>query len=714
MQNIRSSLTRATLGLAFLLSACSSSGDATPEPVQTPGVVVKSDVRVLGASAREALQEFALDLESGRGSLRFQLGDPAVSALEIGQIVVTEPVIGVAPHGFLQRIVEKREEGGQVVFTTTQATLEEVFEEAVIDYFQTLTADDVVSTSAHYEGIRFELPEVSHLGGSKKAKYEFSVDFDKVLIDLDGDHETVDDQLRLDGKFNFNAGAEAKIDIGWTGLNHFKFLLHVGEEADVKLSGSLQKAFEEKVEVARYSFGTFTIMVGPVPVVFAVDMELSVGASGQLEAHLVVEAAQSAEVKLGAEYKGGKWSNLSGFDSKFDFPTPEITAKASARGFVKPQLGISIYGLAGPYAFAEAFLEADAEYKRDPFWRIEAGLDFGLGFAVDLPVVGKVADWNDKYEAYRKKLGDSPNEKPTLELLSPEDGARLQDGDTLEFKVRASDREQSTVDVVLSEGGKEIAKASVAEGKTETFVTEPLCRGSHEFLIVAKDDKGATDQRKISAIVENYKPVVSLDDEHLATLPIFPGSYLVAFASAFDRSCDAPGNIAEQDLIEWYLNGTKLDATGTELLHRLPTGASVEGQDFTLQARYNDGADVGVSHTTESTVGAKPPGVDLPPTAIIRKPISDSCTGYNKEFLLNVEYALEGVGIDTEDGKLAADKLEWSFEGMSSGTSSFTLPGTATKFKITQPGDYRVSLKVRDSAGQTDTTTIDLCAKPAG
>lgn len=708
MQSIRNSLARAALGLVFLLSACSSNDTDTdtPDPNDAP-VVVKGDVRVLGASARQALEDFALDLESGQGTLRFQPGDPALRALEAGHIVVTEPIASVAPYGFLQRIVEKREEGGQIVFTTKQATLEEVFEEAVIDYFQTLTQDDVVSTTAHYEGVTFVVPDVANVSGSKKASYEFVVDFDKVLVDLDGDHETLDDQFRLDGKFRFNAGAEAKIDIGWTGLNHFKFLLHVGEEANVKLTGALKVAFDEKIEVARYSFGSFTIMVGPVPVVFAVDMELSIGASGKLEATLVVQAAQSAELKLGAEYKDGKWANLSGFDSKFDFPTPEITAKASARGYIKPQLGISIYGLAGPYAFAQAFVEADAEYKRDPFWRVEGGLDFGLGLVVKLPIVGKLADWHESFEAIRKKLGDSPNEKPSLEILAPADGVRLEDGDTLEFRVRASDREQEKVDVVLSEGGKEIAKISASEGQVEKLVTEPLCQGSHQFTVTAKDKKNATDQRTISAIVENYKPRVSLADEHFADLPLFPGSYLIAFATASDRSCEASGNTAEQDLIEWHLNGNKLPATGRELIHRLPEGASMVGQSFTLEARYSDGIDVGISNAAEFTLGARPPGLDLPPTAIIRSPAADSCDPH-KEYLMGVEWSLDGFGIDTEDGKIVPKS--WRFEG----PETFTLPGNATKFKLNQPGFWQVTLTVEDSAGQTDTKTVNVCSKPVG
>lgn len=697
MKYFRSFLTLIALVLAASLGACSSDSN------EEPRVVVREDVHVLGEGARQSLEAFALDRASGAGELRFKAGDPSVASLAVGHIVVTEPVAGVAPHGFLQRVVDRREEGDAVVLTTTQATLEEVFETATIDYTQALTAGDVVSTQAFYEGISFGSPALAPTSRSKRASYEFAVDFDKVLIDLDDDHETKDDQVRIDGKFRFNASAEAKIDIGWTGLNHFRFLLSIADEAEVRLEGALKRAFEKEIRVAQLNFGAFTIMVGPVPVVFTVDMDLTVGAKGQLEAHLVVEASQSAELKLGAEYKGGKWANLSGFESKFDFPTPEISAKASARAFAKPRLGIAIYGLAGPYVFAEAFVEADAELPRDPFWRVEAGLDLGLGFTVKLPIVGKLADWHDKYEALRKRLGDSPNEKPSLELIAPEDGTRLTDGETLEFRFRASDREQEKVDVILTLGGKELGKVSAAKDKVETLVTKPLCVGQHELTIAAKDAKGATDERKISAVVDTSTPRVTLDDDHLGDLPLFPGAYLVAFASASDRSCEAPGNAAEQALIEWYLDDQKLSAAGPELLYRLPSNAPT-GQPRTLQARYNNGTRVGVSNEGAFTLGTKPPGTDLPPTAIIQEPKEGGAC-----FLTTAPYTMSGLGIDTEDGKLAPSRLAWKFVGPN---STFELPGTADKFQLSDPGYWTVTLTVTDSAGQTDTKTVGVCSQP--
>lgn len=719
MQSIRNSLALAILCLLALLSACSSNSSSPDAPDPQPSddlVTIKGDVRVLGESARESLQSFDLDLDSGAGTLRFEAGDAQVAGFDVGQILATEPVNGVAPHGFLQRIVEKREEGEELVFVTEQANLEDVFEEAVIDYDQTLTEADLVSTTTLYEGVSFAFPDVAHtnaLQGEKSGRYNFNVNFDKVLIDRDGDPKTTNDQLRLDGSFSFNLKAEAHIDIGVTGLKRFKFLLHVDDHADIKLQGDVKGKLDQAEVFARFGFDHIVVMVGVIPVVFNIDLELSLGAEGVTvnADRVVVRGSQSGKIKLGGQtLDGEKWEDLSSFDIDFDLPKPQISAELEARAYIKPQTGIRIYGLAGPYVFAVPFLEATAELKRAPFWQIDGGLDVGMGFMVTLPLIGKIADFSESYEAFRMTLDRSPNEKPHLEVLSPEDGVRLEDGETLSFRVRAKDREQAEVDIVLSEGGEEIARATVAEGKVETLVTEPLCQGSYEFHVTAVDSEGETDELKYSAIVENYKPRVSLDDDHLDELSLFPGSYLVAFANASDQSCSEPGNTAEQDLIEWYLNGNKISYTGAELIHRLPTGANEVGKTYQLEARYNDGIDIGISNPAEFTIEPRPAGVDLPPTAIIQYP--KPTTSGNCRMHYNIPIAISGIGIDPEDGKLPASSLEWEFEFRGAGGKKFTLPGDATHVTLDEIGTWDIRLTVRDSADQTDTASISYCVRP--
>ena len=127
------------LALGLFLSACAGNGPNTPEVPESTGVIREDvDVRVLSEEGRNNLTTFNLDVTTGAGELRFREGDPAVAALEPGFVLVSEPVPGAAPAGFLQRIETKRLEGDEIIFETTQAVLTDVFEKATIRLEQDL------------------------------------------------------------------------------------------------------------------------------------------------------------------------------------------------------------------------------------------------------------------------------------------------------------------------------------------------------------------------------------------------------------------------------------------------------------------------------------------------------------------------------------------------------------------------------------------------
>ncbi len=691
--------------LATLLAACGSDPKKKAPPAEQPGVELHEEVNVLGSSARESLLAFEVDPITGVGELRFPLGDPALQALEPGAIVVSEPVGEVAPFGLLQRIESRREEGGEVILDTVQATLEEVFVEADIEVQVELKPDDIRSQLLQFRGMSFNSPATE---ASRSAGYDFSVNFDKVLIDLDGDEETKDDQLRIDGSFNFSTGVDAKIKIGTKylvvpTLEHLKFVAYLKESVDLTLTGALLVQFEKEIEVARFYFGTITIMVGPVPVVFSVDLSLTVGAEGKVEARLVATAAQSLDISVGAEYRADDgWKNLSGFESNFDFPTPEITAAGSARAFATPRIDLKLYGLAGPYVFATAYVEADAALDRDPFWSLMAGLDLGVGFQAELPIIGSLGSWSDDFELFRKELGQSPNQAPTLEIVSPDDGVRLQEGDRLEIRLRASDREQKVLPITLKQGGTEVATTTADRDSVVRLTTEPLCVGTHSFEISVRDEQGATATASLTAVVENFIPTVTVRDDLLIDEPIYAGGYLVAVAEARDRSCTSE-IAASQDLIEWTIDGQRVGSSGT-LEYRIPSSWP-DGREFVLEARYDDGIAVGVSEPVNLVVLQKPDGIDLPPRVRIIKPVAGG------PYLTAATYDLQASAHDFEDGILSAD-VRWEFKR--GGRDWVQLPAGQTTFTLheigppTQPGGVEVRASVTDSAGQTTTDTISI------
>src|SRR5699024_8218212 len=117
--------------------------------------------------------------------------------------------------GFIQIIESRHEEGSEIIFSTVQANLLDVFEQADIVFEQELTEADLADATLNYEGMSLTpvRPDGLESQASGSVSYGFQVEFDEVLIDVDGNPATTDDQLRLDGAFRFSASASAGIDI---------------------------------------------------------------------------------------------------------------------------------------------------------------------------------------------------------------------------------------------------------------------------------------------------------------------------------------------------------------------------------------------------------------------------------------------------------------------------------------------------------------------
>jgi hypothetical protein len=596
-----------------------------------------------------------------------------------------------------------------VVLTTSQATLLETFNKAEVDYEQTLAPSDIVDTETRSQGIRMRT-RGSPLTREQPLGFDFGIDFDQVLVDADGDRSTTNDQLVVDGSLNFNASASADIDIGWLAeLDNFEFRVDLEESASVEVRGNASVGFERRITVATYSFGAFTVPVGPVPVVFHVTMGIDIGADGQFQANLRAKAVQDASVTVGAAYsEDDGWRNLNDVDSSFNFTPPEFTAAGAARAFVEPRLAVKIYGLAGPFVTAQAYLAGDADLHRLPFWRLRAGLDFGIGFDIELPVVGRVARFQRNIAGLEKELGVAPNAAPTLTVVSPEDGARGTDGDRIGFELEVRDREQEFVDVRIEEDGKTVDEERVAG--TATLMSGATCQGAHTYSITATDDQGESVSETVSVVVENRVPSVTL--ERGSAPDPYPGGYLVAFGGASDRTCDS-NNAAQPALIGWYVDGQRVGSS-EELLYRVPPSKYAAGDTLSVEARYDDGQAVGRSEPIEVTVAQKPAGADLEPTPIIRTPVQGEyykTTGSPLPF--------EGLGIDTEDGELPDNSLVWEIQKDGGWVEvGRGKTGSVDYYNFFEPtetfGSHRLRLTVTDSAGQSVTETVRYQVTPEG
>lgn len=187
----------------------------------------------------------------------------------------------------------------------------------------------------------------------------------------------------LSGSAGIRADANVDIDIGWTGIDA-SLTLSANEHLDANLNASAEASISYSRSLGKYSFGTFVVQIGPVPVVITPTAELTVSASGSVYGEVDMSFHQSTSGRIGVEYDGD-FHEVKEFDnqepttttsSKFGFSaSAALTAKAEllfyGTGAVFATLGPQIStGYASPGCFIES----------------SASLQGSAGVSLDLPL----------------------------------------------------------------------------------------------------------------------------------------------------------------------------------------------------------------------------------------------------------------------------------------------------------------------------------------
>jgi uncharacterized protein YfaP (DUF2135 family) len=144
---------------------------------------------------------------------------------------------------------------------------------------------------------------------------------------------------------------------------------------------ALQQAVEQ--EVAKWTASPITIMAGAVPLVFVPELVLNVGASASVDASLSTGYEQTFDywTSLTWESESELWSKTQDVNKQFSYSPPSLDASISAEAYLKPQLDILLYGLAGPKASTKGYLSFDADIDECPWWSLDLGIDVLVGIA---------------------------------------------------------------------------------------------------------------------------------------------------------------------------------------------------------------------------------------------------------------------------------------------------------------------------------------------
>ena len=374
--------------------------EETPPPSSTPAetdqaadVLIPDTTKVLSRDTTQVLTSISED----GAILTFASTTAELEALAPGDIIIAD-TSEQAPFGFLRRVNQITTEGQTVVVETSLATLEDAIEMGSTEANQVLSPGDV------WEGT--EMPGVALVSADPTLSLSnFEVLFDDVvLVDLDGNLATTDDQVRANGRLSFQPRYDFELALRGHRLERLSITCGATERVDLGITAEMQILdVNEEVQVATYLLRPFTTWVGWVPVVLAPVLTVNVGVDGTATVGFEVSVSQEASLIAGLQYENGRWRPVSDFTNDFDFSVPTLSANCNSRGYATMQLAILVYGVGGPYGSVDGFLELDADINRTPWWKLYGGLDASVG--VKFEILGtRLADHEESVLQWKTQL----------------------------------------------------------------------------------------------------------------------------------------------------------------------------------------------------------------------------------------------------------------------------------------------------------------------
>jgi formylglycine-generating enzyme required for sulfatase activity len=330
-------------------------------------VVIPDTTVVLTDSTVQHLESISGDM-----TFTFDQWTPELEALDPGDIIVGD-MSSAAPNGFLRKVESVEPLCDKVVVDTEPATLEEAIDTGSTGLNKALTPEDVVGG--------WQADGVTSVSSPDDVRFELRLE-DVVLYDDDGNLSTTNDQVTADGSISLEVGLDLGLKIRWFRVKEFHCILNATERAELSVNWRAAGGFEKSKQIAEKRFTPTTVWIGPVPVVIQPVLSIRVSVSGEVWAEVTAGVSQQASLSLGVRYENGNWQDVHEFNNEFQFDPPAFEAGVTVRGAAGPELEVLLYGVAGPYARLDVFVELEVVLSGAVDISLWAGLELVAGLRV--------------------------------------------------------------------------------------------------------------------------------------------------------------------------------------------------------------------------------------------------------------------------------------------------------------------------------------------
>jgi hypothetical protein len=404
--------------LVLALTACGTQLPSNQQ--QSQGVVLRAHTKVLGKTPAAGIDSRAFsdatqniaDISGASpdlSTISFYPGSAYAAGLQPGD-VISAPPNQVASFGFLRQVTDVQDLGSEIRVYTQETDLDTAIEYANVDQSVELTQNNIASVT-YADGTRLSGKQLQKIGQSRGSVTLGSVNipFNSIKI-CDGDNNT---SINATGSLSASLKAFLDVRLYWLGFREVSTGIEANENLNLSMSGQCRyNLFNVDYPIAKINFNTFTIWVGPVPVVITPYVNVNVGATGSITLSASYNINQTYNGRYGVRWnKGGGFSainetnfSVTGLDS--------ISASASLNllGYVRGEAGFKFYGFAYLYAVAKPYVEWTGTYTlpANTFdYNMYAGMKVSVGGR--LQVLGKsFGEYNSpEYDVGRRLISSS-------------------------------------------------------------------------------------------------------------------------------------------------------------------------------------------------------------------------------------------------------------------------------------------------------------------
>ncbi len=352
-------------------------------------------------------------------------------------------ILGQQGEGFMRRVLSIQQDGEELVLTTEQANMEDVFESFLLQDSLVITLDQ--SKTFIYGGRPLPLEVIYLPPGARLKEKGSGIDFSGTVIfsgeitDDDGNTASIEVGIE-EGSVGFEPLIEREFDyrrfVGIpTRLN--RMYLKAGGEIDANMSIYVQADAEidyaHKILLASFQA---PVPAGPVPMTVRLNFYLGFNTYMEAELYATAGFTSNYQVAFGAEYNRGadpQWEQIWERDAEFNptDPTFSFYGLLTAKGYIEPEIAMRITGMAGPYFSVDPYLRFLGELNYPEwYWEIAAGIGGTLGFQVGL-FGYEVLDYNMELFVWDNILAsdtsDIESETEVVDVLNPATGKTWMD-----------------------------------------------------------------------------------------------------------------------------------------------------------------------------------------------------------------------------------------------------------------------------------------------